>query len=369
VASCLAGWLNQGVSPTELLVLDDESTDDTLMRLHAALAGVPWASVLAGASKPSGWSGKSFACHQLAQAARGDVLVFADADVVPGPDTLEALLGLFARPETHAVAVLPRHTASSMIGRHVAPLQTWVLLCFCPLWLNSRRPRATLSAANGQLFLVRRRAYDMAGGHRAVAGSLAEDTAFGRRLAACGFETTLVDGTRLVTCASYESFPEMWFGHAKNLFAVLFHSRVLATSAVLALVLGWVLPWCLLVAFMARGEAAPALPLAEIGLGLATRLVVSRRFGYSVLNIWSQPLLALLLGALIGNSVWAYRRGSVRWRGREYHLAEPTGGSASLWLRPDGVMNATSAACRPAPVHKVPHPAAEPAGSREPPPD
>ena len=65
----------------ELIVLDDDSTDGTGQLACEAAAGDRRLRVIAGAPLPAGWLGKNWACHQLAEAATGDLLLFTDADV------------------------------------------------------------------------------------------------------------------------------------------------------------------------------------------------------------------------------------------------------------------------------------------------
>ncbi len=318
IAPCLHAWRGEITRSTELLVLDDESADDTRDRAQAGLAAGAEGRLLAGARRPAGWTGKSFACHQLAHAARGDILVFADVDVRPQPGTLDALRSVLARRAVDGVSVLPRHTAASRLGRHLAPLQAWAVACFCPLWLARRRQPAVLTVTNGQLFAIRRAAYEAVGGHRAVQQSLAEDTDLGRRLAAAGFRLQLVDGSEMVECATYDTLRETWLGNTRNLFAVLFHSPLLAGSSGLVLVLAWVVPWIALVASLGPGGGLLWASTLEVFLGLASRAIVARRFRHALAEVWSHPLLVLLLVAMIAGSVWAYRRGCLTWRGRVY---------------------------------------------------
>lgn len=323
IEMCVRAWLAQTLPPAEVLVLDDESTDATGERARAASAGTHRARVLTGAPKPPGRAGKSFACEQLATAARGDVLVFADADVVPAPSVLHALMAVFAKPGTDAVTVLPHHTDSSMVGRHALPLQAWALACFHPIWLAVRRPTALLTAANGQLLAVRHRAYEAVGGHRAVGQSLAEDADLGRRLGAAGFRLVLVDGTDLVTCQVYDRLHQVWLANTRNLFAVLFRSHWLAAVVVLGLVLGWMVPWVGLVLAVAVWDGGLVFFALEVMLGLASRAIVAGRFRYPLADTWSHPALMLLLAAMVGNSVWVHGLGRVGWRGREYAARSP----------------------------------------------
>lgn len=332
IARCLAAWGDALGPAAELLVLDDESTDGTRTRAQATLAAIPQGRLLVGAPLPPGWAGKSFACHQLARAARGEILVFADVDVEPRPGTLEGLVEALARPQTAAVTVMPRHTATSRVGRHLAPLQAWAVTTFCPLWLGPRRS-PLLAVANGQLLAVRRAAYDAVGGHAAVRDSLAEDAALGRRLAAAGYGLALLDGSALVRGAGYDTLGEAWRGNLRNLFPVLFGSRPLAWLASAGLLVAWVVPWLALLAALAAGGAGLWAAIVEVLLGLAPRLLVARRFDHPLADSWSHPLLVLLLAAMIAASVTTYRRGRVNWRGRAYPVgAGPAGMAATLRL-------------------------------------
>jgi len=65
----------QDLSPTEVIVVDDDSTDSTALVARAA-----GATVLQSKPLPAGWRGKTWACFQGAEAAVGEVLLFVDAD-------------------------------------------------------------------------------------------------------------------------------------------------------------------------------------------------------------------------------------------------------------------------------------------------
>jgi 1-acyl-sn-glycerol-3-phosphate acyltransferase len=71
---------SEGVS-CDLCVLDDESQDGTDAIVEAYSKKHPNVRLLKGTPVPAGWSGKQFACYQLAQQAKYEELVFLDADV------------------------------------------------------------------------------------------------------------------------------------------------------------------------------------------------------------------------------------------------------------------------------------------------
>ena len=64
----------------EVIVLDDGSSDSTYKICAEYASRHPQFKVIKGAELTHGWLGKNFACHQLAQQARGNFLLFLDAD-------------------------------------------------------------------------------------------------------------------------------------------------------------------------------------------------------------------------------------------------------------------------------------------------
>ncbi|NCU32632.1 MAG: glycosyltransferase, partial [Candidatus Moranbacteria bacterium] len=74
----------------ELIVLDDHSTDRTGEIL--ASYSDSRLSVIKGKPLPKGWIGKNWACHQLSQKAKGDIIVFSDADTLHSSNGLTLLV-------------------------------------------------------------------------------------------------------------------------------------------------------------------------------------------------------------------------------------------------------------------------------------
>jgi 4,4'-diaponeurosporenoate glycosyltransferase len=86
----LAALYRQTYSQLETIVVDDHSSDDTVN-----VAGQLGARVLQGLDLPPGWTGKNWACWQGAQRARGDLLLFLDADVRLEQNAVRCLTSTF----------------------------------------------------------------------------------------------------------------------------------------------------------------------------------------------------------------------------------------------------------------------------------
>jgi hypothetical protein len=310
VGGCLAAVLDQqGVPELGVVVVDDGSTDGTAEQV--ARVADDRVRLLAGVPPAPGWLGKPNACAQgAAAAADADVLVFLDADVRLMPDALASAVAVLDSAGLDLVSPWPRQLAGSPAERLVQPLQQWLWGTLLPLRLAERSPRPSLAAANGQFLVVRRAAYDRAGGHAAVRGEVIEDIALLRAVKAAGGRGVVVDGSTLAACRMYDGWAGVRDGYAKSLWSALGGRPAAAVAAATALSVGWLLPP---VAALAGSRAG----LAGYAAGVAGRAVIAARTGSRVWpDALAHPVSIALLDVLVARSVAGHRRGQLHWRGR-----------------------------------------------------
>ncbi len=323
IGDCVRSLLAQDYPDFEVVVLNDGSTDRTGEILAACLAG--WGAgparlrVLAGADLPEGWTGKHWACQQLAEASDGELILFTDADTRHGPRSLRHGVAALEAEGADLLTAIPHEETGTWAERLAVPVVPWSILTFLPLAIAYRLPHASLSATIGQYMLFRRSAYTQIGGHKAVRGDPVDDMALGRRIKAQGFRWRLADATRDVRCRMYRNAGQVFEGFSKNLFAT-FGNRLLPFIAVWAwLSIVTLLPIGVLFARL-LGAPVPALDagiaLLGVALGLASWGLCHRRFGFPAYLVPLYPFTILLALFIAFRSIALVRRGRTTWKGR-----------------------------------------------------
>lgn len=302
----------------ELILLDDNSTDETAAIALEAGAGSPKLRIISGKPLPAGWLGKNWACHQLAQAAAGDFLIFTDADVTWVPNALSALVAEMTATNADLLTIWPTQKSVTWGERLTVPLMALVVLGYLPLPLVHHTPWPMFAAANGQCMAFRRRAYEKIKGHTTVRSEVLEDVTLSRYLKANGLRLRMADGAGLITCRMYQNWADVRSGYAKNILAG-YGGRVSFLG--LATLFHWVvflLPWL----WLALGWLTPAIagwpvwPLVLVGLGAGVRALTAAATGQRLLDALLMPISVLLMTRIAAQAIWWHYHGGPRWKGR-----------------------------------------------------
>lgn len=328
IARLLDGALQQHYKSYEIIVVDDDSTDDTPNILHRYARHKQFRN-LKGTPLPLGWMGKNHACQQAATAAKGEWLLFLDADTVPLPSLVASLITHAQRHNLDMLSIFPFMELKSFWERVILPPFFALLYTIYPFAkLNDPTTDPNQIMANGQCILVRRRAYETIKGHHAVYAEVLDDVMIARAMRRAGFRTGAALGLHNLRVRMYTNGREIVQGLSKNAVAGFNSGGYASTIGAIRQFAHALLPMCLL---------AYSITLIAIGSSIFTWLVlvhaimvclVAYSFWAGLLrHLYKLPLWYALLwpsglicyGIITLHSVWKIRSGrGIQWKGRNY---------------------------------------------------
>ncbi|MFH2122592.1 MAG: glycosyltransferase family 2 protein [Pseudomonadota bacterium] len=319
IAPALATLLVQDYANLEIVVVNDRSTDGTGGIVRQMQQRHPELIVLDIDELPEGWLGKHHALHCGAALAKGDILLFTDADIHMAPSTVSRAVNRLEQARLDHLCLIFKNKATGwLLNSLILDAGSGLFLLFKP-WLAGN-PRSKRFMGVGAFNMVRRRAYTQVGGHAAIKTHPIDDLMLGKIIKEAGLRQECLSGYDFVTVNWYSSTGAMIDGLMKNIFALANFNTVLAMGGVLGLVLLTILPlWGLL---LAHGPAR-----LFFGLAVALRLAFfSQAARYSGLSPWLAPAALitpyLTVYTILRATFLTLKNNGILWRGSHYSLDE-----------------------------------------------
>jgi glycosyltransferase involved in cell wall biosynthesis len=318
IATCVESLLAQP-EVREVVVVNDQSTDKTAQIVRDIAARNPKVRLLETDGPPGGWVGKNYAVSVGAREAKGEWLLFTDADAEHLADSTGQALAKAAETGAALVSFSPEQITERWYERALIP---FVYCRLAKLYSydavnDAKNPAA---AANGQYLMIRRDAYDAIGGHTSVAGEILEDVALARLVKRSGSRIWFGSGRGVVRVRMYRSFAAMWEGWKKNLYRLIGGTPRSVLSELDASI-----PWMILLVLLVGIKVPWALFLCVL-LVLARQLsygadLVRNGYPFSFITYYV-PAVVLYVGVLLA-SYRAHAKGRVLWKGRQYEMEVP----------------------------------------------
>jgi len=310
---------------TEILVVNDQSTDQTAAVIQDCMRRLPQVRLLETKELPAGWVGKNNALWLGASEAKGDWLLFTDADAVHNGDSAARALAIAGEENAVMVSFSPQQVMETWYEKSLIPY------VYCRLasrfsFAEVNDPQKAAAAANGQFLMIRRDVYRAVGGHASVAGEVLEDVALAKRVKSAGYRIWFGSGKDIVRVRMYRSFAAMWEGWRKNLYLLMGGSEgavgrefVRAVASEIAAVIAAISAWGFTESALA---ALGVLAVGMVGISVAYDGEL-KRSQFPAGLIWYGIPGRLLFAGVLRASYRAHRRGKLEWKGREYPVGAP----------------------------------------------
>lgn len=299
--ACIEGLLQQPEIGA-IVVCDDGSEDGTRAVLVELALREPRLRIVTR----SGAGSKAAALALAANAAMTlphSHLLFTDADVRLEPGCVAALLAYAERESADAVSAWPRVHTRSLADALLSPLVTALLLQVLPMQ-RLRAGDERCAAGNGQLFLVRSRAYARCGGH-ARNRAIVEDVALARALVRNGSRLALASAARIAWVSGYGSLRANVAGLGRSLFAGAGVPGCVAFAL-------W--QWWTLVLPLALLRVSPAAASSALAAAVLARIVLAARMRSGISSAFLAPAGAIVAGFGALLTAVAGSRNAISWR-------------------------------------------------------
>jgi chlorobactene glucosyltransferase len=328
IVGCLTSLAGSSYPAFEIIVVDDRSSDGTgNLARGVPPGGAERVVVIDGEELRAGWLGKPWACFQGAREARGELLLFTDADTVHGPDLLSRAVAGLEEDGADLFTVLGRQVMETFWEKLVQPQIFFTMTLRFPRFESlARNDRWREAIANGQFMLFRREAYDHIGGHEAVKDEVAEDLVLAQVVKRAGYALRIRGAQEELATRMYRSLPHLVEGWSKNIVmgGLQTMPRALRPFVPPVAFLGgvglWLVPPVMLAVSLA-GFAGPAwLTWSATVCGISV-LIWAHFMSRMDAPVSYAPLYPL--GALVGSYIFlrSWSRGRhVVWKGRSYEL-------------------------------------------------
>ena len=216
IKRCLYSLIDQSYKNLEIIVLDDDSDDQTYNIVKDISKNFSSIKLIKGERKLNGWTGKNWACHQLSKFAKGDFLLFIDADTKLQKNTISETVSEMNNNDVDLISLFPNRITNTAIDKIISVTIGWFIFSCLPIIFSNKNPM--FSSAFGQFLLFRKGAYFSIGGHESIKDKILDDFELGRLITMRGYNLNVFDGTERISTFSYSTEKEALDGLSKSIF-------------------------------------------------------------------------------------------------------------------------------------------------------
>ena len=317
IKKCLASINISSDLIKEVIVLDDDSNDNTWKILNELKNKNSKLIIKKGGSKPENWSGKSYACYQLSKFASSKWILFIDADTELEDKGVEKIFWYALKKNYSMVSAWPKIEMKGISEKILMPLLNFLVFSTFPTIYSRQSKNSSLGLAHGACILFNKEIYDSFTGHNLVKNSLFEDTELAKKWRSSGEMSVCINGINIIKVRMYDSFRSIWLGFEKNSYPAFKNSAYFFIFHVLNFIF-FSLPIIFIPLFMFRITENIYMFISGLII-LFIRAGFSLKFNHPIWSILFHFFAEFIFLLISFSSFIKYNfLGGVKWKSRKY---------------------------------------------------
>jgi GT2 family glycosyltransferase len=317
IREAVSSFCTQDYPLFEVLVVDDRSTDATPQILAELRTHFSNLKVIDGRDPSDGWLGKPNALEIGRKEAKGQWLLFVDADVVYAPDLLSRAIAYVVREDADMLFLVPNFTTKGVMEAVLMSTIYFVGAAAFPTYLAIHSKNKRFAAGGGVFNLVRRDALTACGAFESLKDAVVDDVGLGYKVKAAGCRLAGAMAGSLIRIRMYHGASETVEGFTKNMYP-------------LARQIPWLLPipfvGGLLLTLLPYYVFFDGLLAGFVNVPAVTSLIFMHMVFGCISLFFQQPWYIAFLNPvrevgwwwIMVRSLVVYHRKGIVWRGRSY---------------------------------------------------
>ena len=231
IERCLISLMEQDYPNLEIIAVDDNSTDTTLIKMkklqqkYQKQKNCPTLNIIELKSKPDDWTGKTWASENGYLASHNDILLFVDADCYYEKNCLLSAITYMINEEIDVLTGYPFFELKDFWSKISMPLWKLMSITFGKNACNVNNPRSKVAYLMGCFFLIKRNVFENVGTFRSVRNAIQEDEALGIRIKRSGYKLRLIQMNNLINALWSRDLSTLWDGIGRTITPMILKEK------------------------------------------------------------------------------------------------------------------------------------------------